>query len=57
VLSHQDIHANFYHLEIDNVNDEKLNLVALSDLHTFALPRLIDRYLENHDLISGENRH
>jgi A/G-specific adenine glycosylase len=57
VLSHQDIHSNFYHIEIDRVDDDKLIIVALDDLHTFALPRLIDRYLENHDLISGEKRH
>ncbi len=57
VLSHQDIFANFYHAEIDGAIDDKLNLVAWADLHTFALPRLIDRYLENHDPISGEKRH
>ncbi len=57
VLSHQDIYANFYHIEINPVKDDKLNIVALDDLHTFALPRLIDRYLENHEVISGEKRH
>jgi A/G-specific adenine glycosylase len=46
VLSHQDLWGRFYHVsgEIQNVSNYKL--VSINELHTFALPRLIDRYLE-----------
>ena len=46
VLSHQDLWGRFYHVsgEIQIVSNYKL--VSINELHTFALPRLIDRYLE-----------
>jgi A/G-specific adenine glycosylase len=57
VLTHQDIYACFYHFESDKITSSKFPMVSLSDLHTFALPRLIDRYLENYVIESGKKRH
>lgn len=53
VLSHQDLHATFYHIKVKKPYAVKFEAVHNRELHTFALPRLIDRYLENHDLESG----
>ncbi len=57
VLSHQDLFARFYHVESGALTAEKYLLVSGAELHTFALPRLIDRYLENYDLRTGKKRH
>jgi A/G-specific adenine glycosylase len=57
VLSHQDLHARFYHMKSRALNTAKFMLVSAAELHTFALPRLIDRYLENYDLQTGKKRH
>lgn len=56
VLSHQDLFARFYHLEATPENGMRFQLVTVEELHTFALPRLIDRYLENYDISSGKKR-
>lgn len=50
VLTHQDIYASCYHFEIKMLPESKFKLAKISELHTFALPRLIDRYLEQHPL-------
>lgn len=57
VLSHQDIFARFYHVSLNDFNSQIFRLVSTDDLHTFAFPRLIDRYLENYDVIDGKKRH
>lgn len=57
VLTHQDIYAHFYHFKSDNLSSSKFQLVSLSELHTFAWPRLIDRYIENYVIESGKKRH
>jgi len=57
VLSHQDLHATFYHVKVSEWNSPEGNIVALEELSTFALPRLIDRYLENYAVIDGKKRH
>ncbi|MEZ4720348.1 MAG: A/G-specific adenine glycosylase [Flavobacteriales bacterium] len=50
VLSHQDIHATFYTMSASTKDSTKFNRIKPSELHTFALPRLIDRHLEKHPL-------
>ncbi|MEQ9188057.1 MAG: A/G-specific adenine glycosylase [Cryomorphaceae bacterium] len=57
VLSHQDIFAHFYHASFPLVKTAGYRIVSLEELHTFALPRLIDRYLENYDSNGGKKRH
>ncbi len=52
VLSHQDIFARFYHTEIHEPA-AGLHFIDHSELANFALPRLIDRYLEQYDLKTG----
>lgn len=47
VLSHQDLYAKFYHLKIDLKKVVNYKQISTDELHTFALPRLIDRYLES----------
>lgn len=50
VLTHQDIYATCYHFQIKMLPESKFKLAKISELHTFALPRLIDRYLEHYPL-------
>jgi A/G-specific adenine glycosylase len=47
VLSHQDLYAKFYHLQADLKKVVNYKQISTNELHTFALPRLIDRYLES----------
>ncbi len=47
VLSHQDIYATFHHFKTDKLPDGIFLRIRLNEVHTFALPRLIDRYLES----------
>ncbi len=48
ILSHQRIHAKFYHFsEKPNTIDSNWKKIKLSEIQDFPLPRLIDRYLEN----------
>lgn len=56
VLSHQDLHARFYHLSTRELPLSTFRIADQSELHTFALPRLIDRYLENYRLTDGKKR-
>lgn len=56
VLTHQDILATFYHVHTKNLKPGGYDLVKTGEVHTFALSRLIDRYLEQHELVSG-SRH
>lgn len=47
VLSHQKIHARFYHFsELPEFKLEEWIKIKTSEIHDFPLPRLIDRYLE-----------
>lgn len=47
VLSHQKIHARFYHFtELPEFKLEGWIKIKTSEIHDFPLPRLIDRYLE-----------
>lgn len=48
VLTHLDIYATFYHARLNDFKDDNFLYVSFDELHTFALPRLIDRYLEKH---------
>ncbi len=51
ILSHQHIYATFTSIKMRNLKTEEIpNLisVAQSEIDTFALPRLIDRFLEQH---------
>lgn len=47
ILSHQHIYAQFVHVKIDTKlkKQEEYQIIKLSDLNDYALPRLIDRYL------------
>lgn len=49
VLSHQDLWAKFYHVNADFTNVLHYKAISKAELHTFALPRLIDRFLETFD--------
>jgi A/G-specific adenine glycosylase len=46
-LTHQQLFAVFYHIQLAKSIPEnfKTNLVKMNDLHSFPIPRLIDRYL------------
>lgn len=55
VLSHQDIFARFYHVKAEFKSENK-DTISIEKLHEYALPRLIDRYLESHDLMTGKKR-
>jgi len=54
ILSHQKIHARFVEVTINSpfnpIQKEWLK-VPLSELHQYAIPRLIDRYLEESDFL------
>jgi A/G-specific adenine glycosylase len=48
-LTHQVIHAKFYHLDIfsaDNVLRSSFREVPLAELRKFPVPKLIENYLE-----------
>jgi A/G-specific adenine glycosylase len=48
ILSHQRIHAKFYHFSEKPITiDSNWKKIKLSEIQDFPLPRLIDRYLEN----------
>jgi A/G-specific adenine glycosylase len=52
VLSHQYIFAEFYFInEIADFSDEQFIKIKIENLQDFPLPRLIDRFLESHDLL------
>jgi len=57
ILSHQDLWARFYHIKTELKNLEIYQRVSIQELHTFALPRLIDRYLEFNVLNDEKNEH
>jgi A/G-specific adenine glycosylase len=47
ILSHQRIYASFWEVEVESkVNDAEWTETAQSKLHEYAVPRLVDRYLE-----------
>jgi A/G-specific adenine glycosylase len=49
VLTHQVIHAKFYHLDhfpVDIANKSAFQEVSLSDINKFPVPKLIENYLE-----------
>lgn len=48
VLSHQDLHAHFYHVRTSDISGDGIRIIESAELHRFALPRLIDRYLEKY---------
>ncbi len=51
VLSHQRIHAIFYHFdEFPKKLDENWLVIAQTDIQNYPIPRLIDRYLEEHGI-------
>jgi A/G-specific adenine glycosylase len=48
ILSHQHIHAKFYHFSSEPLKTELTWLkINLNDIQDYPLPRLIDRFLEN----------
>lgn len=52
VLSHQNLHTRFYQIRIEKyTNVLKLKKVKITELHKFAFPRLIEKYLEDEELI------
>lgn len=52
VLSHQNLHTRFYQIEMKkSVNTLKLKKVKIEQLHQFAFPRLIEKYLKDEELI------
>lgn len=54
ILTHQRIRARFYVVELDKQTapPEPLQWVDKSDVEKYAVPRLIDRYLEDTELLS-----
>jgi len=55
ILSHQNIHAIFYHIEADHIEKDLRN-VPIKKLAEVALPRLIDRFLENHEWLKTKEK-
>lgn len=52
VLSHQNLHTRFYQIKIEKyTNVLKLKKIKITELHKFAFPRLIEKYLEDEELI------
>ena len=48
ILSHQRIHAKFYHFSVEPIMiDSNWKKIKISEIQDYPLPRLIDRYLEN----------
>jgi A/G-specific adenine glycosylase len=48
-LSHQNIHTIFHHVdELPTDMEESWMKIPMEDIQNYPLPRLIDRYLENH---------
>lgn len=45
VLSHQIIYANFYQLEVPAFSDERFERVDEDSLHDYAVPKMIENYL------------
>lgn len=54
ILTHQRIKAKFYVVELDKnlIPPEALQWINKSDVEKYAVPRLIDRYLEDTELLS-----
>jgi A/G-specific adenine glycosylase len=52
ILTHQKIYARFIHFEIknDGVNDSKFIRVNKKDIYKFAVPKLLEEYLNNMEL-------
>lgn len=51
ILSHQHIHAKFYHFrEIPKNIHPDWQVITQSDIQNYPLPRLVDRYLEEHGI-------
>jgi A/G-specific adenine glycosylase len=53
ILSHQRLHAQFYHYNLDELSKKSLkafHVVDKSDLADYPLPRLIDKYLQEYQL-------
>lgn len=48
ILSHQQLYANFYRIEIADglTANNKLQLISLASLENYAVSRLVDRYFE-----------
>lgn len=52
ILSHRQLFAKFYHLEIKKAfSDKRLIKVKIKDINKYAFPRLIERYLKDTQLI------
>jgi A/G-specific adenine glycosylase len=52
VLSHQHLHAQFVYCSNSEIfNDEDTVEIPISELGSYPLPRLIDRFLEQNQLI------
>lgn len=45
LLTHQKLHARFYHFHSDKMVELPYILVLLKEIHKYPVPRLIDRYL------------
>lgn len=45
ILSHQVIYANFYQVEVSAFGDERFETVKEDSLHDYAVPKMIDNYL------------
>ena len=50
ILSHQDIFATICWAQATSFSNVNFLTAKPSDLHTFAVPRLLDRFLETADL-------
>lgn len=53
VLSHQNLYARFYALELKKpLRSKQLVNVKLADIHRYAFPRLIEKYLKEEKVIN-----
>lgn len=51
VLSHQKIHAQFWHLKVNNVQLENFELIVKKDLLNYPVSRLTEKYFQAIELV------
>ena len=55
VLSHQKIHATFWSVDHEIVNNEDFVNVKIANVDDYPMPRLVHRFLEDHNPKYGES--
>ena len=55
ILTHQTIYARFIHIELETTDFNHSNLIRVNkkDIYKFAVPKLLENYLKNLDLLEN----